>query len=90
MKKLVLVIAFMTSAFSFASEKSTEIVLERNLENIAVRNQEVKITSLTDAEKLRYCYTTTTMVATGNSYVGMDGNSYTEYMVTERTSCITI
>jgi hypothetical protein len=59
MKKLVLVAALMVASFSFANEKTKEIVVENNTQTVSVETQQTETVFLTIDELLRYCWTNT-------------------------------
>jgi hypothetical protein len=81
----------MISAFSFANEKTTEIVLENNVQTVSVETQQRETLILNTEELLTYCWTTITYWATGNQVFSMaEGGWVDEYIVNSRTTCLTV
>ncbi|CAM3667778.1 hypothetical protein FLGE108171_09555 [Flavobacterium gelidilacus] len=90
MKKLLVVAALMVASFSFANEKTTEIVLENVVQTVSVETQQTETMTLTTEELLTYCWTTVTMTEIGSPYENDMGQQVQDYLVHTRTSCMTV
>ena len=90
MKKLLLVAALIVASLSFANEKTTEIVLENNLQTVSVETQQTETLTLSAEELLTYCWTTVTMTEIGSPYTNDMGQTVQDYAVHTRTRCITV
>jgi len=82
----------MVASFSFANEKTIEIVVENNVQTVSIETQQTETVFLSKEEmlKMRYCWTSSMSWLTGNTATGMDGEVLYEVITYTWTSCIEI
>lgn len=92
MKKLLLILALGLCTVSFANEKKTETnVLNYSLVEKNDKGEVLNVKQFdSEEELLRFCWTRTYYWWTGNTAVGMGGETLYEYEVVEVTTCLTV